>query len=290
MRKIIGLLLSPLAVLICSTTVFAADFEGEVHTRMTAAGQPQPFDMVMFVKGENVRQEGQTHDGRKFVSIFDARRKVLIMPNPENKTYVEWAIDKEAAANTAEQKHVFERTGKTDTVAGYGCEIILIKEKETGKLQSEVCVHKGLGGFTWRGLDRSSTGGQTIKSWMKDLMKDGGFILRMVTRKADGSEGTRMEVTRVDKKRLDDSLFAVPAGYTKIDMGATMGGSAGRPGGAGAQGRGNVDFEKMMGEAQQRKAQQGGASEGQKEGGQQPDTNELMKQFGEMMKKKQAGQ
>lgn len=282
MRKMIGLLLSPLAVFILSTTVFAGDFEGEIHTKMMVAGQPQGFDTVSFVKGENFRQEGQTPDGRTFVSIYDARRKVVIMPNAENKTYVEWAVGEEAAANTPGKMFVFERTGKTDTVAGYGCDIILVKEKDTGKLNSDVCVTKGLGG-----LGRTNTGSQSFESWMQDLLKDGGYPLRMTTRKPDGSEEIRTETTRVVKKRLNDNLFAAPAGYTKVDMGSMMGGGAGRPSGTGAQSQGGRDFEKMMGDPQQRKAQKGGAARGQKEDAPPPDMNELMKQFDEMMKKQQ---
>lgn len=48
------------------------------------------------------------------------------------------------------------------------------------------------------------------------LEKEGaaGFMLRMISKGKDGN-GTRMEVTKVEKAALPKSMFAVPAGYTK---------------------------------------------------------------------------
>jgi outer membrane lipoprotein-sorting protein len=289
MRTIRHTLLTLLTVFVLSTAAVAANFEGEIHVKITVPKLEQPLEQLMFVKGDTFRQEMDTPFGRKFISIFNAGKKTWIMLNPESKTYTEWSLDDEGrSADSAMKKYVFERTGKSETIAGYGCDVVLVKEKETGALHSEVCIHKGLGGFLWSGGMNQSKSEQTFKSWMYDLMKDGGFPLRMTTRKDDGTEEMRMDVTQVEKKRLENSLFAVPAGYTKRDSSMMQGL---RQGGAGSQGA--VDIEKMMREAREKKAARGGtanATDGNKPNAQDFDVNSFMKNLGDMMKKKQGGQ
>jgi Domain of unknown function (DUF4412) len=88
----------------------------------------------------------------------------------------------------------------------------------------------------------------------------------------DGKEISRTEVTSVEKKSLDANLFVVPADYARQDMSAM------------------ANRMKAAREQMRQTRGQGGAKaeEGRPlTGGPKPDMSEMMKQFGEMMKKKQ---
>lgn len=79
-----------------------------------------------------------------------------------------------------------------------------------------------------------------------------------------------MEVTAVEKKSLDPGLFTVPSDYTRQDMSEMAN-------------RMKAMQEQMR---QSREQNERGAREGGADA-QKPDMREMMKQFGEMMKKKQ---
>ena len=55
------------------------------------------------------------------------------------------------------------------------------------------------------------------------------FPLRVVSYDAKGAEEMRMEVVKVEKKKLDDTRFVVPADYRVVDMTQMMNGLGNLP-------------------------------------------------------------
>lgn len=138
-------------------------------------------------------------------------RTVMVMP---------WRDVKPEDAKKMFEGMTVTKTGKSDKVAGYPCEIYLSKESDDNST-SELCVAKGISNAAIYGFiagDLSGHGG--YPAWFRDLVKDGGFPLRMIDRNESGEEESRSEAT-VEAKRLDDSLFAAPPGYRVTDR-ATM--------------------------------------------------------------------
>jgi hypothetical protein len=228
MKWILGVL-SVVFLLTCAEFGFASDFEGVVHMKNTF--KQRTSEMDWYAKGDKGRMEMQTEDGRKMFWILDGKNRRMIMPMPDGKMYYEMDLSDRDVMEAMPEFDIV-RTGKTDTVAGYPCEVVVIKNKKTDKTNSEVCVAKGLGYFMAMG-DMGRSGQRTEPPWMKQFrehFKDGGFPLRTIRRNDDGTEDTRMEVTKVEKKRLDDGLFTVPADYKKFDMAEMMKGK-GMPGG-----------------------------------------------------------
>jgi hypothetical protein len=157
--------------------------------------------------------------------IFNADTKKGYVIMPERKMYMELSetsFDR-AAEHLKDMKYEIVRTGKTDTVAGYQCDIFQTKSKETGHIRGEACAAKGLANMgAFMGLNRgaaASVSGDFSRE-VQQIIKEGYFLLRMVRKDDDGSEKMRMEATSVEKKKLDNSLFVPPADYTKFDMNA----------------------------------------------------------------------
>jgi Domain of unknown function (DUF4412) len=279
--KWIGGVLSVILSLTCAEAAHAADFEGVIHMRNTSKNRTSEFDW--YAKGDKGRMEIQAQDGRKMFWIMDGKNRRMIMPMPEQKMYHEISLG-DGEAMEAVPDFEFVRTGKTETIAGHTCEIILIKDKKTNKTNSEVCVAKGLGAFMATG-DMGRPGQRAEPAWVKQFreqFKEGGFPLRTIMRHDDGSEETRMEVTTVEKKRLDDALFTVPADYKKFDMAEMMRGK-GMPGGmeSGAPG------DRGMRSGKAPAASRPGMSPGDDEtpgAGQDMKMEELMKGLGDVMK------
>jgi len=217
-----------LVIMITSTLVFAGDFEGVIHMKSTFGGSTEgrTGESDWYIKGDNIRTERRRKSTDTASTdamggmIFNADTKKGYVIMPERKMYME--LSESSFEKTADMKYEIVRTGKTDTVAGYQCEIFQTKSKETGKIRGEACAAKGLANMgAFMGLNRSSAVSGDFSREVRQIIKEGYFLLRMVRKDDDGSEKMRMEATSVEKKKLDNSLFVPPADYTKFEMNAT---------------------------------------------------------------------
>jgi hypothetical protein len=186
-------------------------------------------------------------DGRdkKALMVSDEKRHVMVLPLDKlgqqmaklGKDAAEDApaADPKAAAKAPELK----QTGKTDTVAGRTCEEWEITNDD--KTKTRVCVASEEA--SW--LELPTLGLPSEHAWARSLMDGKHLPLRAIAFEASGKEKGRVELVRLEKKALDDALFAAPAGYQVMDMGEMMRGMAqmmgGAPvGGAGSQTQGTV--------------------------------------------------
>jgi hypothetical protein len=113
------------------------------------------------------------------------------------------------------------KTGKTDKVAGYSCEIWLFESGDPAeKSKAEVCI--AAQGASWFHIPM--TGIPAEYSFMSEIVDGNHFPLRFIGYDAAGTETARAEVTKIDKKTLDASMFVPPATYQQMDLGAMLGG------------------------------------------------------------------
>lgn len=289
MKTSVGLAIGSMLFVVCASFAHAGDFEGILHMKTTHSNMDSATTIDWYIQGGKARMEMLRGDGKQHFMIVDSQTRTMLMPLSDKKMYMEVSLDQigeksQEHMREAIEKYTVERTGKTDKIAGYPCEFWRIKDKDTNKLEHEICVAKGFGKSATFWMDPKQMQKSSQPAWVKQLVNEGGFGLRSIRYGDDGKETSRTEAIGIEKKSLDKSLFAMPADYTKVDREAMMRGAAG-----GAQGHGGEDFQKMMEEMKKRKAEQGGTAGGQAGPGQQADPNEMMKQFGEMLKKRQQG-
>ena len=186
-------------------------FEGAITMSMTDAGKPAET-LTYMVKGEKMRFDRPTGPDPGYV-IVDGPAKKFISVDEKKKLAIEMTMDGmqgmaggHAAAAAAAKKPTIDKTGKMETIAGYSCEDWKITEDNGEK--SEACMAKGI---AFPSMGRA-------QGWMADLMDQKVFPLRVVTDDPSGKEKSRMEVTKIEKKSIDDSQFQVPAGYKTQSM------------------------------------------------------------------------
>ena len=127
-------------------------------------------------------------------------------------------------------------TGKTETVAGITCQHWLLGDKQ----EMDMCLAKGMGYFGFGGqsggvLDKLKNLAlrDKIKAQLDanpefaKFVEGGAFPLKM-DKIENGQSKTIMEVTSVERKSLDDSLFTVPADYKKMEIPGVPGMPAGK--------------------------------------------------------------
>lgn len=209
--------------LLTAVQAFAADtFEGKVSLAITERGRT--VDLGYSLKGQKVRLD-MSMEGNLVSSVIDTTKQEMLILMPDQMMYmvmpmgkvVEQAMEK-AGANTAD----VEVTGKTETILGYKCNQILVKDKG---LVTEVWAAEGLGAFMGLGGGGPMGGGMmgggkpaNPAKWEEALKGKGGFPLRVITRDARGKESFKMEATKIQPGSLPDSQFSAPAGYQKFAM------------------------------------------------------------------------
>jgi hypothetical protein len=213
--SVVKIVLASLVCLGLSLPAFAGSFEGVVVMKGTSDGDPTT--QKTYFKGDKMRIDEQ--DGN--YTVWDAAKKEGYKVDAKTRTVmvIPWRDVKPEDAKKMFEGMTVIKTGKSDKVAGYPCEIYLSKEQDENST-TELCVAKGISNsaiYGFIGGDLSGRG--SYPAWFRDLVKDGGFPLRMIDRNESGKEESRSEAI-VEAKRLDDALFAAPAGYRKTDMAA----------------------------------------------------------------------
>lgn len=183
-------------------------FEGVVTMKLVGTGISKPRIMKYFVKNGVLRLEMEGLEGAKGYSITDPRRQLNYVVMPAQKVYMEMKVASDVAERVATSEPRITKTGKVERIAGHECEHWLIK---VDKEESDVCVAKGLGRF-FVSADPMGRGGEP--AWLKKL---GGDFFPLRYSRA-GQAGASIEVTHIEKRTLDKSLFEPPPGYRKMTM------------------------------------------------------------------------
>jgi len=195
-------------------------FEGEIDMAIGMALPAAPTStstIKLEIKSDKTRTE---IGGLGMISISDAGKKKTWVVDPSSRTYTELdlsaakAAAAAASASAPKAKATVKKTGRTDVVAGYECDVYEIDDPSGLLSHTETCMASGVSmmamGLTGP-FSMLSAGGDDAWS---DLMSH-GFPLRVVLRDAKGALLAKMEATRIEKKTVPDSEFEVPAGYTK---------------------------------------------------------------------------
>ncbi len=208
-------------------------FEGTITAKMMP-GSERPMEVHYAIKGPRMRVETQLAQGGAAMGVvlMDLSAGTQTMLMPQTKTYMSMNQDSgkfkemaDAAAKISGEDSTSDlykvtTTGQTETVAGYSCQHWLMGSKK----QTDVCLAKGLG-QTGSILDQLKTFGldeqakaqiQANPEFLK-FAENGAFPMKM-SQIENGQSKMIMEVTNVERKTLDDSLFAVPSDYKKMEI------------------------------------------------------------------------
>jgi hypothetical protein len=209
-------------------STFGSGFEGDIAMHLTTSHGPE--DATFVTKGGKLRVDAPARNGDVAHLVFDpaANRTMVILDAQKMYMDLDKAAFASAGARTALPETTIAKTGKHETIAGTDCEDWTASEAN-GK-HVALCVAHGLGFFDFQSM---APGGAPTSAWAEELRMQQYFPLRAVSTDASGKETLRMEVTKIEKKPVDDALFAPPAGYRPFTMPRMpMGGIPGMPMGA----------------------------------------------------------
>jgi len=218
-------LLAVSTLVLTSLSSYAADaFEGKISLAMSGEKKGRSQNLDYSVKGKKLRMD-MTAEGNQVATIIDMEKLEMIMLMSDQKMYMVHSIKQpveQAAEKVAKNNTDIEVTGKTETILGYKCNQVLVKDKGT---ITECWLAEGLGAFQGLGGGQGGGGGMfggkksaNAAKWEEALKGKEGFPLRVISRDSKGKEVYKMEATKVEPGKLPDSLFLPPAGYEKFQM------------------------------------------------------------------------
>jgi hypothetical protein len=221
-----GLILSAFAVSSVGVARAADVFEGRVHMELTSGKKKEPMGIDYAMKDGKLRmdmpQEGSRRKGGGMGGmIYDLKNQemIILMENDGEKTFMRRSMkDAMAKAQERNEKETSApvATGRTETIAGYkASEYKYTNEK--GEV-TDLWLAKGLGTFMYPAAQNPMGGrGAPSPEWEKIAREGGFFPLRVIGHNKAGAEVSRMEVTKIEKTSLPDSLFSTD-GYTEFKM------------------------------------------------------------------------
>ncbi len=225
-------------------SLFGGDFEGEITMAASSKSKPAsagPTTLVFGIKKPKLRIDATGNTGSNNPMLGSEGASVIIDP-PQKKGWALMPAQKKAIVLDFEKMKgmsaamkpgvtktggggtgagapppTIEKTGKKDTVAGYACEIWKVTQNDGRR--AEICVAEGI---TW--MDLSDLGWSNPEITVAAALGSANhFPLRIVSYDAKGTEDTRLEATKIDKKKLDDAHFVVPPDYQVIDLSQMLG-------------------------------------------------------------------
>jgi hypothetical protein len=231
------------------------DFEGQISwvVKGKLAGPPKPgaapLNLALLVKGPKFRLDlppglpgappgasayllGSPKE-KKLHVILDAEKQALLLDAEKlgaKLGNLGGTPGAPAAPGAGADAPKLTKTGKTDKVAGYSCEIWEIVH-QTSKMETCIAAES----TQWFEFPLANLPEQY--AWAKELTDGKHFPLRFTTFDKSGAEEGRVELTSIEKKALDAKSFEIPAGYQIVDLEQMMagmmqkfGGMHGRPG------------------------------------------------------------
>lgn len=191
---------------------FSQAFEGEIE--FTKKTGKEIVKYLYHIKGDKVRiDELNTENKLVGVMIVNVKTYEAISLNLERRMYVD--LEKNNT-KLAKIEGVNVSNGKiTKMIAGYNCKEVVVKNK---KLKNQVVyyIHKDKFDF-FEGLMIALNRKDLASVYFQQIPDiKGVFPFMAIEKDASGKEITTLEVTEVVKRKVEDGLFKIPDGYSKL--------------------------------------------------------------------------
>ena len=199
------------ALILASIILQAQSFEGTIEFTKTTG--PVVTNYRYFIKGGHVRiEEISTKGNVQGIMLVDTREKSVIALSPDRRLYMDVPNMRLPKDIKAEMK----KTGETKQLAGYSSEKWTVKSPAEDR-QITYWVAQDAFDFFVPLLETLNRKDEQAVFFLKMDDTKGVFPMLGVEQKMDGTEVSRLEVTKVVRGEQRPALFEIPQGYTKFE-------------------------------------------------------------------------
>lgn len=203
-----------IAVISFASFASAQSFEGVIEFKKQSSTDTVTY--VYYVKGNKVRLDEIGSKSRKVEGTFlvDLKDKKMVSLSHDRKLYMDKATT--APAKVIGKPEV-TKTKNTRTINGYKAQEYIVKNKDENTQISYWVATSGKFDFFDPFLKLINQKQKFSTYYQLITGVSGGFPLLAIEKSMDNVEKGRLEVTKIEKKALDASLFEVPKGYLKFE-------------------------------------------------------------------------
>lgn len=189
----------------------AQSFEGTIEFTKTTG--PVVTNYKYYVKGDHVRIEELSARGAvQGIMLVDNRDRTVTALSPDRKLY----MDVPNMRLPKEFKAEVKKTGEMKDMAGYKVEKWTVKGPAEDRLLTYWVAADAFDFFIPM-LETLNRKDEQALFFLKIDNAKGVFPMLGVEQKLDGSEVSRLEVTKINRGAQKADLFEIPAGYTKFE-------------------------------------------------------------------------
>ncbi len=201
-------------IIIFSGTFFVSNaqgFEGSIEFSKTIG--PVEAKYIYHVKGDDIRVEELDESGQiQGIMLIDIAANKVIALSPERQMY----IDVPNRRKAREVNIDYTKTANVKEINGYQCQEWKVVSKDDGR-SIVYWVASGKFEFFKGMLETLNRKDKMAVMFLNIKEITDGFPMEGQEVKSDGVELTNLKVTSMTEEKLDDSIFVIPAGYTKFE-------------------------------------------------------------------------
>jgi hypothetical protein len=217
---------SVIALLFAVVRTLFAQFEGIVESKNLTTdemGERIEYTMSMWVGNGVMRiQNKPAGDAPGTTLIYRNDKRVIWMINDEDKTYIEISKDEQAREllppppSPKQRRPVVSEQNVPKKILGYPCTQVIVTR---GDEVTEIWGTKVLGGLSVAIREVLGDEHSSVADDWTDVLRRRGIYPLVAKTKIKGKVVESQEVTRVERKKLAQELFELPAGYKKQTTG-----------------------------------------------------------------------
>jgi len=208
------MLRAALLLALCSSLAAAQTFEGAISMTMTADnGRSVP--LTYQVKGGKIRYDMAGPAGQLGVVLDPGAQKMIVIMTAQRMVMEsELSAPTTPAGKPSGAAPTISRTGRTEMIAGYKCEHILITDSDGSTV--DACITSELGAAFQMPGAGNPMAQRAQPAWTSQLGRD-AFPLKI-----QRGDKVSLEVTKVERKTVEASLFEAPPDFQKMNMSGMM--------------------------------------------------------------------
>ena len=182
-------------------------FSADLQISSTAEHAPQDMAGKIFVGGGHMRMN-MSAAGRETAIITTFATKTVDILMPQQQMYVEFKADQAQGRSPAAGTQDLKPIDPNNPCANQSD--VTCKKIGTEEINGRTCDH-------WQITDKN---GRTSNVWIDQKLR---FPIKVVT------DNSTMTLSNIKEGEPDASLFQIPSGFHKMDVGAMMPQGMGRP-------------------------------------------------------------
>ncbi len=213
MKKINKIFSILIVALMFNAFSIKAQFEGVI--KFDKKKGTEVIKYIYYIKGKDIRIDEFGTDGTtiKGIMLIDTEKGIVTALSPDRKLYMDASNNKPAVKVNPK----LTKTTNKKKIKGMDCTEWIASSDEEETVISYWVIDEAKYSFFEPLLRTLNRKDRLSKYWLELTDIKNKFTMVGIEKAKDGTERTKLEVTELTEKKLEDSTFDIPKDYAKFE-------------------------------------------------------------------------